>query len=313
MKKLIILLLLAVLVLTSCSPGLESHTVMGMDTFITFTLEGDLPDGAQELLWKYEKMFSRTDPDAELYLCNSMEEHTPSEELYALITEGLDICEKTNGAFDIRLGALSELWDFTSDTPAVPDKSDIDGALEQISTVTVRDGRVKKNAAVKIDLGAIAKGYIAEKCTSYLKENGFDRGIISVGGNISAFGKDENDPWRIGIRNPREGKSTIGYIEVCDGYISVSGDYERYFINDGVRYHHILDPKTGYPAKSGLISVAVISQSGALSDALSTALFVMGYDASMELYGSGVYDFEAVFVLEDGTVRTTPDSGFIPN
>ena len=174
--------------------------------------------------------------------------------------------------------------------------------------LTLQDGRLScSESDVRIDLGGIGKGAAIGLLLEHLEKSGADGGVISFGSNVAVFGeKPSGDPFRIAIRDPKYGSATVGTLLLKPGQIlSVSGDYERYVTIGGERYHHILDPKTGYPADTGLSSVAVITSDGALADALSTALFVMGEDAAMELYRNESFDFEAIFIGSDGALHCT--------
>jgi predicted phage replisome organizer len=153
-------------------------------------------------------------------------------------------------------------------------------------------------------LGGIGKGAAADELIRYLETSEISHGLVSVGGTIGVFGdKPDGTPYKIGVRDPDDPNGVVTYLHIRDGFVAVSGDYERYFEEDGVRYHHIFDPYTGIPADGGLRETAVYCTSGAVADALSTALFVMGKDASLSLYESG--GFEAVLVSSDGSITAT--------
>lgn len=234
----------------------------------------------------------------------------------SLLNESLELSENTGGAFNITLGTLTELWNITGDTHRVPSAEEISDALSHTGNdkITVGASDVKKSdRKLKIDLGAIGKGYALEKITEYLESTDVLYGLVSFGGNVSVFGSkeikgtkdEESQKYKIGITDPLDTSKVVGYVYIDSGYVSVSGDYERYFEENGIRYHHIFDPETGYPADSGLSSVAVICSDASTADALSTALFVMGYDKALDFYKSEKYDFEAVFTKKDGTTLLT--------
>lgn len=252
--------------------------------------------------------------------------HNPASQLSSLNTEvgtmigvnddlitTLGTAEKlsslTDGAFDYTLGSLTELWNITGGGP-VPTIEDITDALSHTGTdkFTVKDSTiVKSDKMAKIDLGGIGKGMATQILLEYLDTTNVEYAIVSVGGNIGVYGtKPEYGTYKIGVRDPDKQTDVIGYMFISSGFVAVSGDYERYFEADGVRYHHILDPKTGYPARSGVRSVAVHTSNGASADALSTALFVLGVDKSLELYENSTLNFEAIFVTESGEIVTTP-------
>lgn len=234
------------------------------------------------------------------------------ERLLSAISTADKLTNITNGAFDYTIGTLTSLWNVTGGGP-VPSDEAIEEALShagrdkfEIDGTTLR----KVDKLAKIDLGGIGKGMATQSVLQYLETTDIEYALISLGGNIGVYGnKPEYGSYKIGVRDPDEEDKVLGYWFISNGFVSVSGDYERFFEENGKRYHHIIDPETGFPAESGLRSVAVHSSNGAAADALSTALFVMGYDKALDLYNSGTIDFEAIFVTVDGSVMTTPGVG----
>ena len=233
----------------------------------------------------------------------------PSKWTYSYLENVLDLARESNGAFDPTLGRVSQLWNLESDNPYIPSKSELTGLLLETGweKINLGDGEVFLKDGVQIDLGAVGKGIGCDEARKMLEEADAYAAVISVGGSILTYGKKpDGKPWKIGIANPRneDGESYLGSLTI-DGTcsISTSGDYEKYVIEDGVRYHHILDPKTGFPADSGLISVTIVCEKGWLSDGLSTACFVLGYEDSLPLLET--YQAEAVFVTEDKEVIVT--------
>lgn len=217
----------------------------------------------------------------------------------------------SNGAFDITVGELTRLWDFDNGG-SLPQDSDIQAALGGIgyANLTVDGDVVTAAADTVVDLGAVGKGAACDAARAVLESRGVPGAIISVGGSVLAYGSRNaaGDKWRISVRHPRNPDAYIGVIEIKSGCVSTSGDYEKCFEADGARYHHLLDPATGYPAHSGLASVTVVCESGLLSDALSTACFILGTEKSLPLldaYGAG-----AIFVAEDLTVTVVGDVEF---
>ena len=290
-----------------------------MDTYITVRLartgvtEEQLEETSAEcerIVRELEAVLSAHDPESELYALN----HSDTE--FTEISETLEdvlgtvylIHGITDGAYDCTLGGLAELWNITGGGP-VPAQADIDAVLahagyDKITLDEKRNTIMRSDPDVQLDLGGIGKGAAADRLIWYLETTDIPYGLVSVGGTIGVFGdKPDGTPYKIGIRAPDDPNGVVGYFLIDEGFVAVSGDYERYFEENGVRYHHIFDPSTGYPADSGLRSTAVHGLNGAAADALSTALFVMGADAALELYEN--HDsFEAVLVSDDGIVQT---------
>lgn len=258
----------------------------------------------------YEHIFSRTLAASELYKVNNKETSIISDELYELIETGLEYSRLSDGAFDITIGSVSRLWDFTSDSPSVPDTSLISNALEYVdytkvtlNTDTAGTHYIDMPDGFCIDLGAVAKGYIADKIKTFLVDNGVKSAIINLGGNVLCIGeKKKNTDFTIAVKKPFS--DTGEYMErlnINDSSVVSSGTYERYFYSgDGTFYHHILNPKTGYPYESELCDVTIISHESTTGDCLSTTCFVLGADKGMELIES-LDGIEAIFMKNDGT------------
>lgn len=300
--------------LTSCSDSYKSHSFFAMDTFITVdALEADeeILKELEALVYKDEKDFSRTFSGSSLYEFNKSGESSKlTHEASELLKFSIKLHENTDGAFSPFMGGLSELWNIKSEDPQVPSEECVRSALEHCdpaSLTVTENGILKSDSKLIIDFGGIAKGRSAQNCIEYLKEKGVMNAVISFGGSIACIGHSPNsaNTWSIGIKNPFNTSQIIGSLKVTDCYIAVSGAYERCFEKDGKRYHHILDPSTGYPAENDIESTVVVSDDGAVSDGLSTALFVMGKDKALEFYKKEIYDFEAVLILKDGSVTVT--------
>ncbi len=306
-----ILALVFVLIFTNFSACASSETGkitkndFVLNTVATITLydskDETLIDECFDLCRHYESLFSRTDENSEIYKLNHREISEVSDETAELISEGLYYSKLSDGAFDITIAPLSSLWNFTSDSPAVPSAKDIESARKKIdyTAVTVSGNTVTfSNNYTAIDLGAIAKGYIADKVEALLVSSGVERAIINLGGNVMCIGgKTATEGFKIGIQYPfKEG--SIASVSVSGLSVVTSGIYERYFEQDGTLYHHILNPKTGYPYYSGLLSVTIIGENSGICDALSTACFALGKDAGTALIESmdGLY---AIFITDD--------------
>lgn len=230
-------------------------------------------------------------------------------DLRVLLHRGQEIGALTGGAFDITWAALWGLWDFRSPHPRVPDAAEVArrAALVDYHRVEIddHDGTVfLPRAGMKLGLGGIAKGYALDRAAALLRQRGVESFLLQGGGQVEAGGPKDGRPWRVGIRDPRgEPSDFFALLEVHDTSLSTSGDYESYFIQGGVRYHHILDPRTGMPAR-GLRSATVVSPDGTLADALSTALMVMGEERGLAL-AERLPDVEAVVVDDAGRVAET--------
>lgn len=232
---------------------------------------------------------------------------------YQLLTLAKDVSEISEGAFDITIAPLSQLWDFDSDKQKVPSTELIERLLPNVdyTNILLDEGKaVLKKSGTAIDLGAIGKGAACDIAIEAYKKHDVDRGIIAVGGSVGIYGnKPGGEKWHVAIKDPVEsdGGSTLGELALEGGtFISTSGSYEKAFEQDGQLYHHILDPKTGYPAESDFVSVTVVTTSGALSDALSTACFVAGLNKSpLILAGYEGSVMGAVFVTGDKKVYVT--------
>lgn len=297
-----------------------------MNTYAVIAADGAdqaLLADIKENVLALEKRYSRTYADSELSsLTSGMRLPSDTAELLLTLSE---ISENTNGAFDFTLGQLSALWNVTGEGAHVPTDEAVTEALSHCGYSKVRldeEGIYYcDDPALKLDLGAAVKGYAGQRQADTLRREGIRNAAVNLGGNVTVIGSSpENrkkgiNGWNVGINNPFDTNDLLGTLLLSDATVSVSGSYERYFEENGVRYHHILDSVTGYPAESGLISVAVIAKDGLYADALSTALFVLGYEGGMAFYEEGRYDFEAIFCTEDGEVKIT--SGlkdlFIPN
>ncbi len=296
--------MLSVLLATAgCRQKYRETTVYALDTVIFFKTDCELPNATSELIEKYEDLLSYTYEDSEIHRLNCAESLTCDGETARMLEKAIEIGEATCGAFDVTCGGLKELWGINTDSARVPEQSEIDEVLKSVGweKISVSENTVtKSDVNTKLDVGGIAKGYIAEKTVEFLRSNGVKSGIASFGGNIAIIGEKNNgECWKIGIKDPKNTSQTVGTIKLKNGFVSVSGGYERYSEIDGVIYHHIFDTTTGKPSDGDLLSSAVICSDGMLADALSTALFVMGTERAVEFYNANKYDFEAVLVTVD--------------
>ena len=294
----------------------ESVNGFKLNTFVQIDSYSGIPkktlNEALNLCDYYENIFSRTKEDSELSRVNSNQTTDISKELYELISAGLEYAALSNGAFDITIGSVSSLWDFTAESPKVPDSGQIAEALTHVdyTSVSVSDNgdgtySISKPDDVILDLGAVAKGYIADKIKDFLEENGVKHAIINLGGNVLCIGKKTNtDNFGIGVRKPfAANNEVLVALSVDDSSVVSSGNYERYFYaDDGTFYHHILNPATGYSYDNDLSDVTILSKGSLTGDCLSTTCFCLGLDDGMKLIES-LDGIEAVFVTNEGEIH----------
>lgn len=303
---------LLLLTLSGCGGKSEPYSTdfFAMDTFMSVKVLGSdgesLAQQCESEINALESVLSRTREDTDIAKLNAADGAplTLSDEGAKLLSTALDLSAATNGAYDPTVAPLTDLWGIGTEHQKVPSQSEIDAALQNVGIAHVHENgdAVTLDSGSKIDLGGIAKGYAADLCADILKSADAD-GLLVLGGNIYAVGTNEGKDWNIGIADPDEPTDTVAAVAVHDLSVVTSGDYERYFEQDGVRYHHIFDPKTGYPAASGLRSVTVIDENSTRADALTTALFVMGADEGRAYCEEN--GIAAVFVTADKQVFTT--------
>lgn len=318
MKKIAGLLAL-LLVLTGCAPAKKyQKDFFAMDTFFELTAYGknapEALEAAESLSLELDAELDATDPESALYALNEAGGGAASDGCAALLESALPLCESTGGAFDITLLRLSQAWGFSGGETRVPKPSGIAALLQNTGweKVIYEGGAVAIPDGAGLDFGAIAKGYAGQKIAELLASRGVESAMLSLGGNVQVLGrKPDGTLWNVGIADPADKEHILGSVAAEDAAVVTSGAYQRYFEEGGVRYHHILDPETGYPAQSGLTSVTIVAENGALADALSTALFVMGEEKALD-YWREYGGFETVLVTEDGRVLATGGAAFTP-
>jgi thiamine biosynthesis lipoprotein len=226
---------------------------------------------------------------------------------FEVIQLGLEFGERTGGAFDITIAPLMELWGFGTGDTQVPSEEELTTALQYVDYKKVQLNTeltqvYLEEQMMELDLGGIAKGYIVDMAIELLRQAGITSASVDAGGDIRVIGnKPDGTPWRIGIRNPRDRRNLVAVVNISDRSIVTSGDYERVFIHEGESYHHILDPKTGMPAR-GVASVTIIADNAMTADALSTAVFVMGLEQGMALVEE-MPGIEAIIITEDEKIH----------
>lgn len=317
MKKILIALAVVAAVAAAAIFFASSNEVkrefFAMDTFVSAKVKGfaakDAAGGISTLVRELDsKQLSRYTSGSEISRINSEAETVLSDEMRDYITELLEVGKISGGKFDIALGAVSDLWSF-NDSPRVPSTDELTEALSRSGSdkLSLNGNTLTRADGCIIDLGSAGKGIALDKVKSYLSDKKISSAVVSVGGSVLLYGKGS---FNVGVRDPwGEAGRSVMTVKLGAGCVSTSGSYERCFEQGGKRYHHILDPDTGLPVENGLVSVTVISDSGLLSDALSTACFVLGAEGGAKL--AAKYGCEAIFITEDKKVICT--DGIKPN
>lgn len=307
MKKFIIASVFCLIFLAGCAKTSAESESYALNTLCTQQVYGN---NAKQAISEVNSMLQEItntmsmNEGSEVYAVNEAAPGSAevSEDTARVISEAIEIAKETQGAFDPTIGAITVLWDI-SGSPRVPGSGEIDKALRLVDYNKVSaSGTIVTLAqsGMKIDLGGIAKGYAADKAIEIYKKYGIESALLNLGGNIYAYGS-----YRIGIRDPLgSAGEVVAAIPASDTSVVTSGVYERFFVENGITYHHLVDPKTGYPANNGLVSVSVICKNSMKADGLSTALFVMGLNKGLE-FASGQADVQAIFITEDRKVYVT--------
>ena len=322
MKNAFLLCIFAIILcFSACSPTTVSREFFAMDTVMQITLY----NGNQELLQqginevsRLENLLSVTNPESDVAKANKNGDTPLSEETASLLQSAKDLNRETNGLFDITVYPAVKAWGFTRDENRVPNTEELTALLPLIDSnaIRIRDNTVTLKKGMEIDLGGIAKGYAADTVATNLEQNGCTGGILSFGGNVKTIGtKPDGSLFQIAVQDPNNATNTLGTLSVGGNTAVVtSGDSQRYFEKDGVKYHHILDPRTAAPAKSDLSSVTVVCASATRADALATALYIMGLEEGLSFVNQKE-DIEALFVTKQGEIK--PSNGlherFTPN
>ena len=322
-RRLSVLSALLILLLCGCTPSQTepasaSDTFFAMDTVMSITAYGDTDaqsvQDARTEIQRLEKLLSRTDADSQVSQINLHAGDgtwvSIDADLAGLLARAQSITELLPGSFDITIAPVMDAWGFTKEEQHVPTQQALDTAMalvdSQLLCVDTDTSSARLEASgMEIDLGAIAKGFAAGQAQQAICAAGTESAMLDLGGNVTVIGsKPDGSAWRVAVKDPQDTSNYLCVLTLEDVTASTSGGYERYFDENGVRYHHIIDPKTGYPADSGLLSVTVVSADPVLADALSTALFIEGTDAALDFWRSRD-DFELVLCQSDGTVLVT--------
>ncbi|GFN34489.1 FAD:protein FMN transferase [Tepidimicrobium xylanilyticum] len=318
-KKSILLLIVIILLqfTVGCKkdvPGPLAKSEFLMNTYITLRIydkkDKNILDKAFDRLREIENRMSVTIEDSDVSLINQNAGIKPvkvHEDVYYVIKEAKYFAELSNGAFDPTIGPLTDLWNITGDElrerESIPTEDEIKEALELVDyrdLELLEDNQVfLKKEGMKLNLGGIVKGYAADEVKRIFLENGVESAIIDLGGNLYVMGeKEDGEAWKIGIQDPfKEERDYLGILKVKNKSVVTSGDYERYIIYNGEKYHHILDPKTGYPSENEVSGITIISDKSIVGDGLSTALFILGVEGGSKLVNQ-LGDIQAIFVTK---------------
>ncbi|MDD3217558.1 MAG: FAD:protein FMN transferase [Lachnospiraceae bacterium] len=292
-----------------------TQDIFAMDTYMTVTAYGEncqaAVEAAAEEIHRLDDLLSTGNQTSEIALVNENRGGVLGADASYLMERSLDLYAETKGAFDIAIYPIMQEWGFTSGSYQVPEA----GRLEQLLTLTdvskiqfdTENSKIDFGMdGMQIDLGGIAKGYTSTRVLDIFRENGVKSGMVNLGGNVQVLGtKSDGSLWRVAIQSPNEDGSYLGVLSIQDKAVITSGGYERYFEEGGVTYHHIIDPKTGYPADSGLTSVTIVSADGTLADGLSTSFYIMGKDRATGYWREHSDEFDMILLSEEGTVYVT--------
>lgn len=285
-----------------------------MDTIVTIRAEGPSAkaskaiEDALDRMQEIDKKMNALDTESPVYAFNEKGIPIDDPEIVWLVQKGLEVSKLSAGAFDMTLLPLSKLWGFDTKSPHLPSDREIKEALGKTGYkyLVVKDGKVNKTRPyITLDFGGIAKGYAVGEALKVLRNEGITSGLIDAGGDIYALGKrKDGKPWKVAIKAPREEgfkDGLLGYLELSDISIATSGDYERFFIKDGKRYHHIFDSKTGYPANGGLMSASIIYSDCTMTDVWTKVLFVLGPEKGLKIV-EAVPGIGAIMVTTEGKI-----------
>lgn len=308
------LIIIFLLILSGCGSkqaeeNLVEESAFLMDTLVKIRVHGKnaeiAAEKSMERIEEIENLMSKTIKESDIYKLNNNpnQKIEISKDTKKVLVKAKNYAEITKGDFDPTIGSLVELWAIGTENAAVPSETELKKALKTVDyrKLIIDDQQaLLKKKGLKLDLGGIVKGYAADEVRKILKKNGIEHAFVNLGGNVLVLGnKVDGSPWKIGIQDPRRGrKNVMAVLSVIDKAIVTSGNYERYFEENGKFYHHILDPKTGYPAANNLMSVTIISSKSFDADALSTAVYIMGLEKGME-FVEDLKDVELMFVTKD--------------
>ncbi|ACB84106.1 FAD:protein FMN transferase [Natranaerobius thermophilus] len=315
------ILLVMMTSLMACDYEVEEYRDTGiyMDTRVDIIVEArnesiadEAIDAAKDEINRLENKMSRHVAGSEIDEVNRNAGEQPiqvSQETWEVVAESIELGEQMDGYFDVTIAPLLTLWGFGEDEHHLPSDEEISELLPLVNHNEIEMDEEKHtiylpDSDMRLDLGGAAKGYIVDRATEVLAEHDIESGLVDAGGDINTVGpKHDDEPWRIGVTHPRDRQNYFAVLELNGEAVDTSGDYERYFEEDGVKYHHILDPYTGYPTE-GMISATVMADNAIRADILSTGAFGLGLEGSLELFEE-LDDVEAIIVDDNGEYHMT--------
>lgn len=309
----VLVLVMCAFLLSGCADpkqsAAENRDLFAMDTYMTLTAYGPQAssalDAAEDEIKALDQLLSTGNPESEISKLNHDGKSILSDVSAYLLQRSLEVNAITDGAFNPLIYPLMNSWGFTNREFTVPDEGTISEQLQLLDLQDMHFDETTKQVSfdqpgMMIDFGGIAKGYTSSRIMEIFAEQGLTSGLVSLGGNVQVLGtKPDGSSYKVAIRDPEHDQTFLGIVEACDEAVITSGGYERFFEDHGVIYHHILDPKTGYPADQDLISVTIVSSDGTLADGLSTALYVLGVAKGSEVWKAHSDLFDVIFLTED--------------
>jgi len=286
----------------------SSRDIFAMDTYMTVTAYGEhaseAVDKAETEIKRLDGMLSTGNENSEVYKLNQNGEAVVSDDTAYLYERSEKIYKQTKGVFDISIYPVMDAWGFTTENYRIPAEDELSALLKNVDASKIQyDKKTKKITLpknVKIDFGGIAKGYTSSRIMQIYKKCGVTSGLVSLGGNVQLLGaKPDGSAWKVAVESPDEDGNYLGILQAKDKAVITSGGYERYFEKNGKKYHHIIDPSTGYPAENGLTSVTIVSDDGTLADGLSTSLFIMGKEKAEKFWKKYNDKFDVILLTDE--------------
>jgi thiamine biosynthesis lipoprotein len=318
-KKIILLALSLSLVFFSSCKGeiqLEAQTQIALGTVCSIKLPKGTKNSVYEecfkILSNVEQEISRTREDSYISVLNRDKKVQTNTEVFQLFEYAIDLAKESEGKFNIAMGKVVSLWDIGGSNQRIPSSLELNEAKIDYNEIILDKANLSISipSNMEIDFGALGKGYAGDKLRDYLKSVELDKAIVNLGGNVLVIGnKSENQPWTIGLQDPNDIEKIFVALKVEDLSIVTSGTYERFFYQEGIKYHHILDPNTLYPSESDILSSTIIGKDSLICDSLSTTCFLLGREKALE-FMKNYEDYSAFFLLSDNSIVTSDNFNY---